>query len=275
MIRNRTMRAEELPLVLDWAAEEGWNPGLDDAAPFHAADPDGFFVAEASGQVVAAISVVNHGPDFAFLGLYLCRPSHRGRGIGHGLWRHAIAHAGNRTVGLDGVPAQQANYARAGFVRAGETTRWSGPVPPARHEAVRPLAPADIPDLVALEAEASGVAKPAYLAVWFAEAETRRTFVLVRGDAIRGLVTIRRCRTGAKVGPLVAVDIDAALDLLRHASAEMGPEITIDLPQGMEALGRQCAAFRMAPGFRTARMYRGTAPTRGDLVHAVASLELG
>src|SRR5262245_49128429 len=38
----RTMSRAELGLALDWAAAEGWNPGLDDATPFHVADPAGF-----------------------------------------------------------------------------------------------------------------------------------------------------------------------------------------------------------------------------------------
>ena len=86
MITFRNARPTELVLVLDWAASEGWNPGLDDAAAFFAADPDGFFVAEdPSGEILAAISVVNHSDDFAFLGLYILRPEYRGQGIGLGL----------------------------------------------------------------------------------------------------------------------------------------------------------------------------------------------
>ena len=81
----RQMSLAELELIIGWAADEGWNPGLEDASAFYAADPDGFFLKEVDGQAVAAVSVVNHSDDFAFLGLYLCRPvegacksSHRG-----------------------------------------------------------------------------------------------------------------------------------------------------------------------------------------------------
>ena len=63
----RTATLPEVVQMLDWAAEEGWNPGIDDAAAFYAADPEGFFVAEVDGQPVAAISVVNHSDAHAFL----------------------------------------------------------------------------------------------------------------------------------------------------------------------------------------------------------------
>src|SRR5690606_17979527 len=92
----RRMSGADLAAVLGWAADEGWNPGLADAGPFVAADPRGFFLAEVGGQPAAAISVVNHDDGFAFLGLYICRPAFRGQGVGHALWREALAHAGDR-----------------------------------------------------------------------------------------------------------------------------------------------------------------------------------
>ena len=119
----RTATLPELSRILDWAADEGWNPGIEDAEAFFAADPGGFFVADHDGTPVAAISVVNHSDSFAFLGLYICHPDWRGTGLGFALWTHAIAHAGGRTIGLDGVPAQQDNYARSGFELAGRTRR--------------------------------------------------------------------------------------------------------------------------------------------------------
>jgi hypothetical protein len=47
----RTMHARDLALALDWAAAEGWNPGLSDAACFRSADPEGFLLAEVAGAV--------------------------------------------------------------------------------------------------------------------------------------------------------------------------------------------------------------------------------
>ena len=37
----RLATRDEVAPILDWAADEGWNPGLDDAAACHAADPAG------------------------------------------------------------------------------------------------------------------------------------------------------------------------------------------------------------------------------------------
>ncbi len=42
----RSMRREELDVLVDWAAAEGWNPGLHDAGIFWTTDPGGFIAAK-------------------------------------------------------------------------------------------------------------------------------------------------------------------------------------------------------------------------------------
>src|SRR3954449_2773802 len=116
----------EVDLVLEWAVQEGWNPGLSDAQCFHVTDPEGFLLALHDGEPVASISVVRYGSDFGFLGLYIVRPDLRGRGYGYRLWQAGMARLGERTVGLDGVVAQQENYRRSGFNLAHRNIRYGG-----------------------------------------------------------------------------------------------------------------------------------------------------
>src|SRR5207245_857087 len=116
--RVRVMGPQDIALVLDWAAAEGWNPGLADAGCFASVDPEGFLLGEIAGAPAATISVINYDERFAFLGFYIVRPDLRGRGYGWRLWQSGMAHAGARTVGLDGVLAQQENYKKSGFALA-------------------------------------------------------------------------------------------------------------------------------------------------------------
>ena len=81
-MRIRTMRADEIPLAVDWAAAEGWNPGLADAACFATVDKEGFLIGEFQGEPAATISCVNYNGHFAFLGFYIVRADLRGRGYG-------------------------------------------------------------------------------------------------------------------------------------------------------------------------------------------------
>lgn len=267
----RTATLDDVHQMLDWAAHEGWNPGLDDAAAFFAADPAGFFVAVEGNAPVACISVVNHTDAFAFLGLYIAHPEIRGKGIGYGLWQHAIDHAGTRTIGLDGVPEQQSNYAASGFRNAGSTTRFAGSVSVEETRAARLAEVGDIPDLIAREAAASGVRKDAYLTAWFTNTSNRQTMI-----SADGFCTVRRCRAGAKIGPLVADTVEGAKDLMQQAAAVFGPDLIIDVPTSAPDLNTLCHSLGMTPGFETARMYRGTPPVSGDTsFFAVTSLELG
>ncbi len=270
MIEFRNATVAEVGLILDWAAAEGWNPGLDDAAAFFAADPSGFFVACEKNVPVAAISVVNHNESYAFLGLYIVRPSHRGKGIGFALWQHAIAHAGTRTIGLDGVPEQQANYAASGFEHAGTTLRFSGRVEAETSRSIRLADQDDIPTLIDREAEASGARKVAYMTAWFSSTPNRKT--LVSRD---GFLTIRKCREGAKIGPLVATDSMSSKQLIQHAASVFGDTITIDVPESAGPLTQLCGALELTPVFKTARMYRRGRLPGAEGNCAVASLELG
>jgi GNAT superfamily N-acetyltransferase len=269
------MTLADLHTVLDWAADEGWNPGLDDAATFLATDPGGFFVATRDGAPVAAISVVNHAPDFAFLGLYLCRPEWRGKGIAFDLWTRALAHAGDRTVGLDGVAAQQENYARSGFRAAGETIVLRGSVP-LGPIATRPAEPEDFLELLALDLQANGHHRSAFLTNWISDTSSRRTVVLGAHGSITGFATARLSRSGSKIGPVVAPDDESAMTLIRSAASVLGSiEVAMAVPETSSALRAHLQALGFAEAFRTARMYRGPAPNPTTTLHAVATLELG
>lgn len=268
----RAMTEGELAGVLGWAAAEGWNPGTGDAAPFHAADPEGFLLAEAAGEAVGAVSVARHDAAAAFLGLFLVRPDWRGRGVGRALWEGGLAHAGGRSVGLDGVAAQEGRYARAGFVRAGATIRFEG-----GHLAAAPgLRPAradDVDALVALDRAAFGIVRERFLRAWLAPAPDRGTIVLADGAGRPlGFATARACGRGRKVGPVVAPDLAAALSLA--AAGPLKGPTAIDVPEGA-ALGDALSARGYRETFRTARMWRGPAPRGDGTGWAIATMELG
>src|SRR6478735_6372337 len=59
----RTLRRDEISLAIDWAAAEGWNPGIADAACFASVDPEGFLIAELDGAPVATVSCVNRSEE--------------------------------------------------------------------------------------------------------------------------------------------------------------------------------------------------------------------
>jgi ribosomal protein S18 acetylase RimI-like enzyme len=277
-LQIRNLRPDEIAIAIDWAAAEGWNPGLADAACFAIPDPQGFFVGEIDGEPVATISCVIYDDRFAFLGFYIVRAGFRGRGHGLRIWNAAIAHAGARMIGLDGVVAQQDNYRKSGFQFAYANIRYGGIVaapstPPAEIVALDkiPFALVQASDAAVFPAQRGD-----FLRAWI-NASGHVGRALMRDGKLAAWGVIRPCRTGRKIGPLVADDRSAAEAVVQALLASSGSrEIVLDIP----AVNRDAIALAeflgLKPTFETARMYTGPAPSlRLDRVFGVTSFELG
>ncbi len=274
----RTMRPDEISLAVDWAAVEGWNPGLADAACFASVDPKGFFIAELDGLPAATISCVNYDARFSFLGFYMVREDLRGRGYGLRIWNAAIAHAGPRVIGLDGVTAQQDNYRKSGFQLAYANVRYGGTVAAPDAPRADVIALSDVP-IAALEADDATVfpaRRPAFLRAWIG-APGHAGCAVVRDGRPAGWGVIRPCRKGFKIGPLVADDRATAEAVLSALLAKVGGgEIFLDVPGSNRAAIALAQDFGLAPVFETARMYTGAIPPlRLERVFGVTSFELG
>ena len=276
----RVMSYADLARTLDWAAAEGWNPGRDDARAFHAADPLGFFMGWRGSEPAAAISVVNYNPGFGFLGLYIARPEFRGEGLGFALWQEALRRRPAKLIGLDGVVAQQANYARSGFRLAYRNIRYGG-APPARSEAsiaAKLVAAGDVPfdRLAAYDRRFFPAPRAAFLSLWLAPTHGAALAAVAGGD-VCGLGAIRACRDGFKIGPLFAADERIADTMFRALAAKAGNgPLFLDVPEPNKSAVRLAERYGLSPVFETARMYTGHAPEI-DLadIFGVTTFELG
>ena len=278
----RVADAGEVDWLLELAAGEGWNPGLDDAAAFRAADPEGFLVALEGGRPLAGISVVRQDDRFGFLGLYIVAPGVRGRGHGWRVWQAGLAHLGERTVGLDGVVEQQANYRRSGFAPAWRNVRFAGvvAVPDGGSgdlPAPRAASEADGAALQAYDRAIGGVGRTRFLDAWLADTPTRHTLVCEHEGRVVALGTARECRDGVKIGPLLADSTTLARHLLEALVRRIGDgRIVLDVPEQHGAAMALAGSLGLEAVFETARMYRGTPPAvELERLFGVATLELG
>jgi ribosomal protein S18 acetylase RimI-like enzyme len=274
----RPMRADGIALSVDWAAAEGWNPGINDAPCFATVDAEGFLIGELDRKPAATISCVNYDDSFAFLGFYIVRPDLRGRGFGWRIWQAAIAHAGARTIGLDGVVAQQDNYRKSGFKLAYRNVRYGGRVAAAGAEA-RPLAAlADVPLAIVAADDATVFPAPrlAFLRTWIG-ARSHIGRALMRDGALAAWGVIRPCGEGFKIAPLVADDraaAEAVFDAL--IAAVGGADVFLDIPEPNAEAQSLAQSRGLKPVFETARMYTGE--VRDVAIHrifGVTTFELG
>lgn len=280
----RPVSADEFQTAIDWAMGEGWNPGLDDLPVFHTADPQGFLMGFRDGEPVSSISVVRYGSDYGFLGFYIAHPDARGTGAGIAIWNAGMAHLEGRTVGLDGVVAQQDNYKKSGFVLAGRNIRYTGvPGVGAVNTAgvdIRSVAQTDLAALLPYDRNFFGAARDGFATAWACPAKgiRRQCKIAVVDGNLAGYGVIRECIRGYKIGPLFA-ETEAAAAALFAALVEAaapGSDISIDPPEDNKAATRFAEAAGMAPVFETARMYKGKAP---DLpvgrIFGLTTFELG
>ncbi len=273
----RVLTDAEVEELVGWAALEGWNPGHGDAAAFRAADPDGFIGCFVDGRFAAGISAVRYGAGFGFIGLYICHPEFRGRGLGRLVWDAGMAHLGGRVIGLDGVVEQQANYARMGFEAAYDTVRWSierMPVLSRADASCHAVGEADVADILAFDGSFFPERRESFLTAWLKS--PRQAFVCRRQGAVAGYTVVRPCLSGHKIGPLVAMDGRTAEDLLKVCLANLGGgEIHLDVPDYQQGFRYLLERLGFKPGFKTARMYRGEPPSLQKAgVYSITTLEL-
>ncbi|HEY1148610.1 MAG TPA: GNAT family N-acetyltransferase [Pseudoduganella sp.] len=273
----RAMSRQELDVALDWAAAEGWNPGLHDADCFYAADPGGYLAGFIDGAMAASIFAVRYGASFGFIGGYIVKPEYRGKGCGIAIWNAGMARLAGRNVALDGVVAQQPNYAKSGFVLAHRNIRFEGlgsgrPAPAAGIE----RAP-DHAGLARYDRAFFADDRTAFLRCWTGQPQHVTLAARVAGG-IAGYAVMRPCRNGYKIGPLFADTPELAEQLFTalQGEAPQGAALFLDVPEPNEAALALAQRHQLRPCFETARMYTAGEPEISlARTYGITTFELG
>ncbi|MDD5057584.1 MAG: GNAT family N-acetyltransferase [Sideroxydans sp.] len=275
----RSMNRQQVDIAVEWAAREGWNPGLHDAACFHAADPEGFLVGMLGDEAVATISAVKYGEGFGFMGFYIVRPEHRGNGYGMQIWNAAIERLRGRNIGLDGVVAQQENYRKSGFKLAYRNIRYQGTGgnPAAPDERIAPLSALPFATLRAYDQPFFPDNRENFLRCWSRLPDSSALGIFQHGK-LAGYGVLRACRNGHKIGPLFADDAELAqaLFMALQASVPQDAKIFLDTPETNPAAIALAQRHGMIVSFETARMYTGDFPELPmQRMFGVTTFELG
>ncbi len=267
--------AVALQTAIDWAAREGWNPGLHDASCFYAADPSGFFRATLNGESIGFISAANYDDAFAFIGLYIVHPDHRGGPAGVMLAHHALQHTGRRCAGADAVIERLPMYHKLGFTEAWRTVRQRLRSSGTMHADIWPVTAVPFDTVVQYDRHCFPAERGAFLRCWSA-APGHLAYVSVIHGAMAGFIVCRPCRQGYKIGPLLADTPEVASRLLDAVLSRVSAEVYWDTPTGHADAMRIAAEHGGEPVFETARIYRnGTPQIDMGRLYGVTSFELG
>jgi GNAT superfamily N-acetyltransferase len=270
---------EEMPLLIEWAKREGWNPGLNDASCFYQADPHGFFAGRLDGKIIATGSAVVYDDAFAFCGLYIVDAPYRGQGYGLTLTMARLAYAGDRNVGLDGVISMLSTYAKLGYQVAYNNARWCGkhfPALRAQNPHIVPLSQPDFATVSDYDRLHFPARREAFLTCWINQPGATSLAYVAEGE-LQGYAVMRPCYEGFKIGPLFADTPDIADALFLHLTAyAKGQQIMLDLPETNQHALAMAKRYQMEKVFATARMYLKSVPdVRMDGIYGITTFELG
>lgn len=273
------MKREEVNIAIDWAAKEGWNPGLHDADCYYRTDPNGFFMGLLDGKPISTLSVVKYSASFGFLGFYIVHPDYRSQGYGLKIWKSGIQYLHGCNIGLDGVVEQQENYKKFGFKLAYRNIRFEY----AGGDDV--FANADVIDLSTLPFNTVELytcpffpeKRTAFLKSWINQPDCH-ALGIIQNDRLAGYGVIRKAQNGYKIGPLYADNpalADAIFASLIQAVDFLQP-VYLDIPEVNHEALKLAERYRMEKVFETARMYTGESPSLPlDRIYGVTSFEVG
>jgi hypothetical protein len=270
------MHKDDLKLAVEWARNEGWNPGLHDVDPFYAADPNGFFIAEINGEPVGTASAVAYDDSFGFLGFYIVKEELRHLGIGMKLCDALLEYMGNRVYGLDGVVAMLDKYVQQmGVAIAHYNARYEGVGRPAE-ATLADISTVPFAELERYDCCFFPARRTAFLQSWISRPGSQG-LVVMDGERLVGYGVIRPCYRGFKIAPLFADTPGIADQLFRElAGLAVDQPIFLDIPVCNQAALELVERHQMQKVFETARVYHGTAPELPlDQTYGITSFELG
>jgi len=275
----RTMNRKEIDITIEWAAKEGWNPGLYDADCYYSADPNGFLIGLLGDEPIATISVIKYGESFGFLGFYIVKPEYRGKGYGIQLWNAGLKYLEGRNIGLDGVVAQQDNYKKSGFKLAYRNIRYKGVSGGDRHQSSEIVQLSTLPFEIidSYDRPFFPAKRSQFIKSWINQPDSHALGIMQNGK-LAGYGVIRQCRSGYKIGPLFAENPELAESLFLALKTRIKPSepVYLDTPEVNQAAVTLAERYNMTVSFETARMYTGVVPDMPlDHLFGVTSFEIG
>lgn len=251
----RTMTIADLRLALSWAADEGWNPGVDDANNFYVADPKGFWIGELNGQPISCISAVRYNQKFSFIGIYMVKPEWSKQGFGIKTWQNAWWLINNQPAALDAVLEQVNTYNKSGFKAAHHHLRYQGIISGSISEDVRDLKTINFAQVCVYDSRYFPADRPHFLKTWINQPHGTGYGIVNDGNVV-GYGVIRKSTEGFRIGLLFAENQEIATKIfLALCTYSQNQNIYIDVSDINKQALSWVESHKMEPVFESVRIY--------------------
>jgi len=275
------MTDKEAKILDEWAAKEGWNPGLNDIAVAWAFDPAAFISLRRGNELIGGGSTISYRGAAGFMGLFIVRDDARRRGLGAVLWHERLRRLRarlrpNAPIGMDGVYEMVPFYAKGGFALMHRDLRYEGVAAGELDPAASPLDSIEFLKIDSYDCLHVETRRTEFLRSWLTQPGGLGLGLIDRGQ-LTGYGFIRPCRTGYKVGPAFANDATCGKRLIHSLlSLVVGEKVQMDIPEPNEAALRIVEELGWNQSFGCARMVNGpqlTLPVQR--IFGVTSFEFG
>lgn len=267
---------------LNLSAEACWNQVGDDWR-FFIEHGKVFGFLDEDQRLIASAAALPHDSRFGFVSMVLVTKRWRRNGLATRLVNRCIEWLDRHELMpvLDATADGARVYVRQGFVSQFALDRWQlvpsgGPDAPVPAPDVPWPASEDslpIAELVALDARATGAARPRLIGDFLARSTTR----LFVSPGRNGFAIMRRGRNALQVGPLVASSSDVAISLVQKILCSTDEPIFVDVPamavpfgQWLKSMGftvqrsfERMALGRSLPFGRPAELFSSAGPEFG------------
>ncbi|MEH3107615.1 MAG: GNAT family N-acetyltransferase [Sphingomonas fennica] len=275
----RAMGENDLAAVHALAKAEQWPHRTEDLSDMLGIGQG--IVAEMGGKIVATTMWWPAGVGVHTLGIVIVARSHRGAGLGRIVMEAALDRIGPEATVLlnatdDGLPL----YRKLGFSGFAEIRQHQGAaffaplVPLAPGERIRPMGERDHAPVAALIEGATGLSRPATMAVLLAKGHG---VVLDCDGSVEGVAIFRRFGRGYVIGPVVATDATRARALIAQwLGSRSGEFVRLDIDPETR-LGPWLDELGIVEVGRVVTMVRGSVPplTGAQRSYAIVSQALG
>lgn len=269
-------------MLVKWAEDEGWNPGLFDADVYYNTDPNGYYGFFYEDTLIAGGAIVSYNNEFGFMGLFIVKHEFRGKEIGRKLWyqrRNTLLKRikEGASIGMDGVVTMQPFYEKGGFKIAFRDERYEKiGTEFTVDKNISPINKDDFDSILEYDKQCFGFSRPQFLKPWI-ELPGNKTFKYFESGKLKGFVIIRKTAKGYKVCPLFADNEIIAEELYKASlNSVVGEYLYLDIPVTNAKAVELIKKYNATYVFECARMYYGTPPVvEFDKIFGLTTFEVG